>query len=528
MAENANVLTAALPWLIVLALAGLAIIVFWRQVAGLRAELTAMRATAAASEAGRMAAEEQLRAAASSAEQLRLAATEQSTDFRARLAALEANLTAAQRRNIELENAHGALTAQLERLPQLTADLDRERERYAGLQERHARLEAEFAALETRAREQARAAAEKVALLEQTEARLGREFENLANRIFEDKQQKFSETSKAGVEALLSPVREQLTNFRRRVEDIYDSENKDRASLRTEILQLKTLNERISSDALNLTRALKGDSKVRGNWGELQLERLLEQSGLSKGREYEIQGSYRSEDGQRFQPDVIVHLPENKDVIIDSKVSLVAYEQYHATDDEVARKHHADQHILSLRAHINGLAAKNYDELVGVNSLDLVIMFVPIEPALLLALEQQPALLEEAFKRRILLVSPSTLMGTLQIIHNIWRYEHQNRNTQEIASQAGRLYDAFVNFVDSLDKIGDALTRAQTQFDTARKRLVSGSGNLVRRTEKLRQLGLKTQKRLAKPLLDEAGAAGDDSGDDVNGDGEGEEQPAVE
>jgi len=375
--------------------------------------------------------------------------------------------------------------------------------------------------------EQARAAAEKVALLEQTEARLSREFENLANRIFEDKQQKFSETSKAGVEALLNPVREQLTDFRRKVEDIYDSENKDRASLRTEILQLKTLNERISSDALNLTRALKGDSKVRGNWGELQLERLLEQSGLSKGREYEMQTSYKSEDGQRFQPDAIVHLPENKDVVIDSKVSLVAYEQYHATEDEMARKHHADQHILSLRAHINGLAAKNYDELVGVNSLDLVIMFVPIEPALLLALEHQPALYEEAFKKRILLVSPSTLMGTLQIIHNIWRYEHQNRNTQEIAN-----YDAFVNFVDSLDKIGDALSRAQTQFDIARKRLASGPGNLVRRTEKLRLLGLKTQKRLAEPLLEEAGADSDPSPRHSDSDsqslGDGEEIPATE
>lgn len=431
-------------------------------------------------------------------------------ELEARIATLDADLEQARQRNTELEKLHATLTAQLERLPEALAELALERERLATLRERHARLETDFATLETRSREQARAAADKLALLEHSETRLTREFENLANRIFEDKQRRFSETSKAGVETLLGPLRNQLGEFRRKVEDIYDNENRDRASLRTEILQLKNLNERISSDALNLTRALKGDSKVRGNWGELQLERLLEQSGLNKGREYEIQVSYRNEDGQRLQPDVVVHLPEGKDVVIDAKVSLVAYEQYHAAEDEAGRGQHIAQHIASLRAHIQGLAAKNYDELVGVNSLDLVIMFVPIEPALLLALEHQSSLYEEAFGKRILLVSPSTLMGTLQIIHNIWRYERQNRNTQEIADQAGNLHDAFVNFVDSLDKVGEALGRAQNEFETARKRLVSGRGNLVTRTHKLRQLGIKTRKSLPDTLLDDAGVSDDD------------------
>lgn len=406
--------------------------------------------------------------------------------------------------NTALEADKAALSAELKRLPELSAELDNARRRADELAQQYARLETDHVGVKTRAHEQLQAASEKIALLEQAELRLSKEFENLANRIFEDKQKKFNETSKSGVEALLNPVRQQLSDFRKKVEDIYDTENRDRASLRAEITQLKTLNERISGDALNLTKALTGDSKVRGNWGEIQLERLLEQSGLVKGREYEVQGSFKSVDGQRFQPDVVVHLPERKDVIIDSKVSLVAYEQYHAHVEDEQRKQHSRAHIASLRAHINGLSAKNYDELIGVNSLDLVIMFVPIEPALLLALEHEPALYEEAFKKRILMVSPSTLMGTLQIIHNIWRYEQQNRNTLEIAAQAGNLYDAFVNFAESLDKIGVALDKAQAEYQTAHKRLISGRGNLVTRTEKLRILGIKTKKAMAEKLLEAA------------------------
>ncbi|MEX2479572.1 MAG: DNA recombination protein RmuC [Gammaproteobacteria bacterium] len=510
MLEIAPALMASLPWLIALTVAGLVAMLLWRHVHHLRRDLEQLHASAASLQAESMASAEQLRAAKLETAQLKTFWAERSSDLEGRLTSLDSELVQARQRNTELEKMHAKLTAQLERLPEVLAELALERERLATLHARHTRLEADFAALETRSREQARAATDKLILLEQSETRLTREFENLANRIFEDKQRRFSETSKAGVETLLGPLRNQLGEFRRKVEDIYDSENKDRASLRTEILQLKTLNERISSDALNLTRALKGDSKVRGNWGEFKLERLLEQSGLSKGREYDIQASFRNEDGQRLQPDVVVHLPEGKDVVIDSKVSLIAYEQYHATEDEAGRAHHIAQHIASLRAHIQGLAAKNYDELVGVNSLDLVIMFVPIEPALLLALEHQPALYEEAFGKRILLVSPSTLMGTLQIIHNIWRYERQNRNTQEIATQAGNLHDAFVNFVDSLDKVGEALVRAQGEFETARKRLVSGRGNLVVRTHKLRQLGIKTRKSLPDALIEEAGVNDDD------------------
>jgi DNA recombination protein RmuC len=242
----------------------------------------------------------------------------------------------------------------------------------------------------------------------------------------------------------------------------------------------------------------------------MQLERLLEESGLRKGHEYEAQASHRNEDGQRFQPDMVVHLPEKKDVIIDSKVSLVAYEQYHSAESEEERQRHLRAHIGSLRTHFSGLSAKNYDELIGVTSLDLVIMFVPIEPALLLAFEHEPNLFSNAFAQRILLVSPSTLMATLQIIHNIWRYEHQNRNAQDIAAEAGKLHDQFVSFVDALEKVGDQIKKAADSYDTAHKRLTSGRGNLVGRTQKLRTLGARTKKTITNDLLETA-AAGDDA-----------------
>lgn len=364
----------------------------------------------------------------------------------------------------------------------------------------------DFAALESKGEQERQASLDKIKLLEETEGRLTKEFENLANRIFEEKQQKFNEVSSQNIKTIISPMRQQLQEFRQKVADVYDKENKERASLRTEIAQLKSLNERIGVDALNLTKALKGDTKLRGNWGEMQLERLLEESGLSKGREYEVQVSLKDDEGGRFQPDVVVHLPENKDVVIDAKVSLVAYEQYHSAEKEEERQRCLASHLQSLRRHFAGLSVKNYDELVGVNSLDLVIMFVPIEPALLLAFEYEPGLFTEAFNRHILLVSPSTLMATLQIINNIWRHEYQNRNTLKIATDAGRLHDQFVLFVEALDDVGHKLAKASDSYHLARKRLISGRGNLVKRTEDLEKLGAKTKKKLDQQLLDEADA----------------------
>ncbi|MCB1747870.1 MAG: DNA recombination protein RmuC [Gammaproteobacteria bacterium] len=506
-------LAAALPWIVALAILAIIAVLLLRRGARLQTALDDAEQARARSTAEQAALGERLQAAQQDAARLTAELERREEAARAAGAAAETRIEALRGQAGKLESEVSRLTAELGRVPELSTELATERERLAALQATHARLESEHAALTTRAREQLNAAQEKIALLEQAETRLTREFENLANRIFEAREAKFSQTSKAGLEALLNPVREQLGEFRKKVEDIYDAENRDRASLRAEITLLKSMNERISDEALNLTRALKGDAKLRGNWGEVQLERVLEQSGLVRGREYEIQASYKSEDGNRFQPDVVVHLPESKDVIIDSKVSLVAYEQYHAAEDDAQRDHHAEQHIASLRAHVSGLAAKSYDDLIGVNSLDLVIMFVPIEPALLLALERQPALFEEALAKSILLVSPSTLMGTLRIIHNIWRHEHQNRNTQEIARQAAGLYDAFVNFIDSLEKVGTLLDRARDEYETAHKRLTSGKGNLVGRAERLIKLGVKAKKALPQELLEDAGESGPDDDD---------------
>lgn len=415
----------------------------------------------------------------------------------------------AQKVKADLQASLAAAEAKLPRIEQLTTELARLKEDYSTLQNEKNAIEKEAATLRTQMEEERKTALEKLQLLEQAEERLTKEFENLANRIFEEKQQKFNEVNKNSVEAILAPVRQQLTDFRKKVEEVYDQENKDRASLRAEIQLLKSLNERISADALNLTKALKGESKTRGTWGEMQLERLLEESGLVKGREYEVQVSLKSEDGRRQQPDVVVHLPEKKDVIIDAKVSLVAYERYHRAEDEEERQRQLRLHIASLRDHFKALSAKNYEDLLGVNSLDLVVMFVPIEPALLLALEHEPALFNEAFSLGILLVSPSTLMATLQIIHNIWRYEYQNRNALQIATEAGRLHDQFVLFVEALEKVGDQIKKAGEWYETAHKRLTSGKGNLVRRTHKLQILGAKAKKNLRPELLD-AAATDDD------------------
>jgi DNA recombination protein RmuC len=390
------------------------------------------------------------------------------------------------------------------KIAELTTERDTARDQLELLRLEKSSLDTDYASMQSKLEEVQKSAREKIAMLEQAEERLGKEFELLANRIFEEKHKKFSEVSKTSVESLLNPMREQLSDFRKKVEDVYDNDNKERASLRNEIQGLKSLNERIGVDALNLTKALKGDSKTRGTWGEIQLERLLEESGLAKGREYDVQASHRNEEGQRFQPDVVIHLPEKKDVVIDSKVSLVAYEQYYKAETDAERHIQLRAHISSLRTHFNGLSAKNYDELVGINSLDLVIMFVPIEPALLLAFEHEPNLFSEAFTRRILLVSPSTLMATLQIIHNIWRYEYQNRNAQAIAAEAGKLHDHFVSFVDVLEKVGDQIKRAGESYDIAHKRLSSGKGNLVGRTHKLKVLGAKTKKAISNELLEEA------------------------
>ena len=333
-------------------------------------------------------------------------------------------------------------------------------------------------------------------LLQDAKKTLSTEFENLANRIFEDKQAKFSVQNKEALEVTLSPLRRDIGDFRKQVESAYDKENADRNKLVGQLSELQKQTMQVSADAVSLANALRGDNKAQGNWGEFILEKLLEDSGLSKGREYDTQVALKDESGKRRNPDVIIHLPEGRDIVIDAKVSLVDYERYFHAEDDETKKQCLRQHLSSLRAHIKGLSHKDYENLEGVNSLDFVLIFVPVESAFMLALDQDPEMMRDAYDRGIILVSPSTLMVTLRTIKNLWRYADQSRNAQIIADKAGGLYDQFVRYIESLEEVGKHISKSQEAWDTAHKRLSTGKGNLIRRTEELKKLGAKAKKSL--------------------------------
>ena len=342
---------------------------------------------------------------------------------------------------------------------------------------------------------------EQIALLADAKQTLSREFENLANRIFDEKQSKFSLQSKEALEVTLSPLRRDIGDFRKQVESAYEKENAERNKLVGQISELQKQTMQVSADAVSLANALRGDNKAQGNWGEFILEKLLEDSGLTNGREYTTQVALKDESGKRRNPDVIVHLPEGRDFVIDAKVSLVDYERYFHAEDEESKQQCLRQHLSSLRAHIKGLSSKDYENLEGVNSLDFVLIFVPVESAFMLALDHDPEMMRDAYDRGIILVSPSTLMVTLRTIKNLWRYADQNRNAQLIADKAGGLYDQFVLYIESLDEVGKHIEKSQEAWDTAHKRLSTGRGNLVRRTEELKKLGAKAKKSLPDSVL---------------------------
>ena len=338
-------------------------------------------------------------------------------------------------------------------------------------------------------------------LLQDAKQILTQEFENLANRIFDEKQTKFSAQSKEALEVSLSPLRRDIGDFRKQVESVYDKENADRNKLVGQISELQKQTMQISADAVSLANALRGDNKAQGNWGEFVLEKLLEDSGLTNGREYDTQVALKGEDGRRRNPDVVIHLPEGRDIVIDAKVSLVDYERYFHAEDEDTKQQCLNQHLASLKAHIRGLSGKDYESLEGVNSLDFVLIFIPVESAFMLALDQAPDMMRDAYDRGIIVVSPSTLMVTLRTIKNLWRYADQNRNAQVIADKAGGLYDQFVLYIEALEDVGRYLDKSREVWDTAHKRLVSGRGNLVRRSEELKKLGAKTKKSIPDNVL---------------------------
>jgi len=338
--------------------------------------------------------------------------------------------------------------------------------------------------------------------LKEAKEALTNQFKNLANEILEDKSKRFTEQNAASLDALLKPLQNKLTEFKEQVNTSYGNEARERFALKSEIERLASLNLRMSDETRSLTQALKGDSKVQGNWGELVLESILESSGLRKGEEYLVQDSHTQTDGSRLQPDVVIKLPEGKSLVVDSKVSITAYARHAETTDPIVSEQELAAHIQSLRQHIQGLSGKNYSSLYGVGSVDFVLMFVPIEPAFLLALKTAPNLYQEALAKNIVLVCPSTLMATLRTVAHLWRQDHQNRNALEIAKQCGSLYDKFVGFVDDLEKLGQRLDQAQTSYHDAFNKLKTGKGNLIRSAEKVRELGVKPSKNLPTHLIE--------------------------
>jgi DNA recombination protein RmuC len=340
--------------------------------------------------------------------------------------------------------------------------------------------------------------------LNEAKEALTSQFKNLANEILEDKSKRFTEQNVASLDALLKPLQTKLSEFKEQVNTSYGNEARERFALKSEIERLANLNLRMSDETRSLTQALKGDSKVQGNWGELVLESILESSGLRKGEEYLVQDSHTQTDGSRLQPDVVVKLPEGRSLVVDSKVSITAYSRHAQASDAVIAEQELAAHIQSLRQHIQGLSSKNYSSLYGIGSVDFVLMFVPIEPAFLLALKTAPNLYQEALAKNIVLVCPSTLMATLRTVAHLWRQDHQNRNALEIAKQCGMLYDKFVGFVDDLEKLGQRLDQAQTSYHDAFNKLKSGKGNLIRTAEKVRELGVKPSKSLSTPLIESA------------------------
>ena len=413
---------------------------------------------------------------------------------------------------IELRKLHSAQAASSEKLQLLAHwqnECDQLNQELRAQREINSAQEAELREVSTRLDETRMAAEEKQRLLINSEQRLNSQFENLANRIFEQSGRRADEQNKQSLDKLLLPLREQLDGFRRQVQDSFGQEARERHTLTHEIRSLQQLNAQMAREALNLTKALKGDNKTQGNWGEVVLSRVLEASGLREGYEYQTQVNVQTENNSRMQPDVVVRLPQSKDVVIDAKMSLVAYERYFNGEDELVREAALSEHITSIRGHIRLLGRKDYQQLPGLRSLDYVLMFIPVEPAFMVAIDREPELISEALNHNIMLVSPTTLLVALRTISNLWRYEHQSQNAKQIADRAARLYDKLRLFVDDMQSMGQSLDKAQTSYRLAMNKLSQGRGNLVGQVESFRAMGVEI-KRPISPTLAEQAVAEDD------------------
>jgi DNA recombination protein RmuC len=425
-----------------------------------------------------------------------------------RLEELQRALATAQADAARLAALHSAAEAQLAEVREIAAERDRIREALARAAGEREGLLAKLAATQREAEERGR-------LLAEAGERMRIEFQNLAQAILDEKGRTFGEAQKTQLDAQLTPLKAELERFRRTLDERREQDLRERGGLMQELQNLRDLNRRLGDEASQLTRALKGEVKTQGAWGELLLERLLEASGLSKGREYEVQVSARADDGGRQQPDVVVRLPEGRDLVIDAKVSLVAWERCVAAEDDEERERQLRALRQSMRQHVAGLAERRYTALPGINSPDFVLMFVPIEAAFVEALRGDERLHAEAMEKRVVIVSASTLLATLQTVASLWRLERRNRNADDIAERAGKLYDKFVGFVEDLRKVGVQLDAARRTYDEAFGKLSQGRGSVVRQVEVLRELGAKTSKSLDRALIESASELDGDDGESL-------------
>jgi DNA recombination protein RmuC len=402
---------------------------------------------------------------------------------------LRARYVSADRQNAEKENLL------LGNMNELKAKLEEKEKLLLEMVGKYNAKQAEYKALEEKLLEHRKE-------FEDLQARFTVEFKNLANEILEEKSKKFTEQNKINLNDILKPLGEKIKDFEKKVEEVYDKESQQRFSLKEEVKRLAELNQQVSKETSNLTKALKGDSKSQGIWGEIILESILEKSGLVKDREYFIQESFKGENEKRQQPDVILNYPGNRSIVIDSKVSLTAYERYVSAEDDKMRASALKEHLVSVRKHIQELSLKNYQDLYQLNSLDFVMMFLPVEPAYLLAIQADSEMWQYAYDKRILLISPTNLIAALKLVVSLWRQEYQNKNALEIARRSGELYDKFVGFMEDLTDVGHKLKQTQKSYDASMNKLSLGRGSLVKRAQDLKELGIKTRKDIPRNILD--------------------------
>ena len=423
-------------------------------------------------------------------------------ELREEAAVISSELESERKRREEAEVELAKVKTEKENLEEQLKELDQIKEKLEKERSLRIELEKKNSSLESNIENIKKLLVEEKRRLDEVKTQMQQEFKLIANEILKANSQEFTQKSKKELDDLINPLKEKITNFEKKVNETYEKGIKDQTELKAEFKKIYELSKQLDKDAKNLTKALKSDSKQQGNWGEVVLERILEQSGLVKDREYFIQETGKNVDGKVIRPDVIIKLPDNKFMIIDAKVSLTAFQEYISAEDNEQKQKALKKHIESVKKHVKELSEKNYPSFEGINTPDFVLMFMPVEPAFAAAMQSDPNIFSYAWERKVVIVSPTTLLATLRTIESIWKQERQTRNAVEIARQAGALYDKFVGFLKDLDKIGDYLDKSQKAYNDARNKLSDGKGNIVRQVEKLKELGAKTQKEIDRNLLE--------------------------